>query len=103
MGYRLSITPSGTLNLDYGLSRLKKYAELLGLATKSGIQIPETTPRPSDYNSAASAMGQGTNAYTSLNLARYVSTIANKGTVYNSNLITKITDSDKNILYDRKK
>ena len=102
MGYRLSITPSGTLNLDYGLSRLKKYAELLGLATKSGIQIPETTPRPSDYNSAASAMGQGTNAYTSLNLARYVSTIANKGTVYNSNLITKITDSDKNILYEQK-
>ena len=31
-----------------------------------------------------------------------MSTIANKGTVYNSNLITKITDSDKNILYEQK-
>ena len=102
MGYRLSITPSGTLSLDYGLSRLKKYAELLGLATKSGIQIPETTPRPSDYNSTASAIGQGTNAYTSLNLARYASTIANKGTVYNSNLICKITDSDGKVIYEQK-
>lgn len=102
MGYRLSITPSGTLNLDYGLSRLKKYAELLGLATKSGIQIAETTPRASDYNSAASAMGQGTNAYTSLNLARYISTIANSGTVYNSNLISKINNPDGTLIYEQK-
>lgn len=100
MGYRLSITPSGTVSLDYGLSRLKKYAELLGLATKSGIQIPETTPRPSDYNSAASAMGQGTNAYTSVNLARYISTIANKGTVYNSNLIKHINSPDGEIIFE---
>lgn len=98
LGYRLSFTSDGSLSFDYGLSRLKKYAEMLGLATKTGIQIQEAAPRASDYNPASSAIGQGTNAYTSLNLARYVSTIANRGTVYNSNLIGKITDSDGNII-----
>lgn len=98
LGYRLSFTSDGSLSFDYGLSRLKKYAEMLGLATKTGIQIQEAAPRASDYNPASSAIGQGTNAYTSLNLARYVSTIANRGTVYNSNLIGKITDSDGNVI-----
>ena len=98
MGYRLSITPSGTLNLAYGLSRLKKYADLVGLSTKSGIQISETTPKMSDTNPAASSMGQGTNAYTSLNLARYVSTISNKGTCYNSNLVSRIVDGEGKVI-----
>ena len=34
-----------------------------------------------------SAIGQGTNSYTTAQLARYVSAIANKGTVYNLTLI----------------
>lgn len=94
LGYRLSFTENGKMNHDYGLSKLEYYAELLGLSTKTGIQVPETTPHASDYDAVSSSIGQGTNAYTSLNLARYASTIANKGTVYNSNLVLKITDAD---------
>ena len=94
IGYRLCFTSSGEMNFEYGLSREKKYAELLGLATKTGIQLPETTPHASDYNAVASAIGQGTNAYTSLNLARYVSTLANSGTVYNSSVVSRISNSD---------
>ncbi len=93
MGYRLSITPSGTISFDYGLQRIQKYAELLGLSTKTGIQISETTPHVSDYNPVASAIGQGTNAYTSLNMARYISTVANSGTVYNSSIISKVVNN----------
>lgn len=89
IGYRLSFQSDGTLNFNYGLSRIQKYSELLGISTKTGIQIPETTPHVTDYNPVASAIGQGTNAYTSLNLARYVSTLANEGTVYNSSIISK--------------
>ena len=89
LGYRLCFQSDGTLNFDYGLTRIQKYAELLGLSTKTGIQLPETTPHVTDYNPVASAIGQGTNAYTSLNLARYASTIANKGTVYNSSIVSK--------------
>ena len=98
VGYRLSINPNGILDFDYGLSVIKKYADLLGLSTKSGIEIPETTPHPSDYNSVASSIGQGTNAYTSVNLARYVSTIANSGTVYNSTIINKIVTNDGTVI-----
>lgn len=92
LGYRLSIQSDGTLNFDYGLSRIQKYTELLGLSTKTGIQINETTPHATDYNPVASGIGQGTNAYTSLNLARYTSTLANNGTVYNSSIISGIVD-----------
>ena len=94
IGYRLCFTPGGEISFEYGLSREKKYAELLGLGTKTGIQLPESTPQISDYNAVASAIGQGTNAYTSLNLARYVSTLANFGTVYNSSIVSRISDSD---------
>ena len=89
IGYRLCFTPGGEISFEYGLSREKKYAELLGLGTKTGIQLPESTPQISDYNAVASAIGQGTNAYTSLNLARYVSTLANFGTVYNSSIVSR--------------
>ncbi len=92
IGYRLSLQSDGTLNFNYGLSRIQKYAELLGISTKTGIQISETTPHVTDYNPVASAIGQGTNAYTSLNLARYVSTLANHGTVYNSSIVSKTVD-----------
>lgn len=94
VGYRMCVTPDGTLNYNYGLERIKKYTELLGLSTKTGIQIPETTPHPSDFNAVASAIGQGTNAYTSLNLARYISTVANSGTVFNSSIISRICNAD---------
>lgn len=95
IGYRLSITDSGKLSMDLGLSRLKYYAEQVGLATKTGIQLNESTPHPSDYNPTVSSIGQGTHAYTSLNLARYISTVANSGTVYNCSIVKSVESQDK--------
>ncbi len=92
LGYRLCISSDGTLDFNYGLSCIQKYAELMGISTPTGIQISETTPHVTDYNPVASAIGQGTNAYTCLNLARYTSTMANSGTVYNSSIISKTVD-----------
>lgn len=89
LGYRLCLESDGTVNFNYGLSRIQKYAELLGISTPTGIQIPETTPHVTDYNPVASSIGQGTNAYTCLNLARYTTTLANNGTVYNTSIISK--------------
>ena len=94
VGYRLCLTSGGGLDYEKGINTLKKYSDMLGLSTKTGIQIPETTPHASDYNAVVSAIGQGTHAYTSLNLARYISTIANKGTVYNSSIVSHVSDSD---------
>ena len=96
IGYNLCLQKDGTLNFNKGLASIHKYAELLGLATQTGIQIPETNPQVTDYNPVASAIGQGTNAYTALNLARYATTIANSGTVYNTSIVLKIVDSATN-------
>lgn len=93
IGYRMCLQKDGTMNFNMGLGTIQKYAEMLGLSTKTGIQIPETTPQVTDYNPVASAIGQGTNAYTALNLARYATTIATSGTVYNSSIVLKIVDS----------
>ena len=94
VGYRLSCLQTGSLNHSSGLAYIQKYADLLGLATKTGIQLPETNPKVSDYNAVVSSIGQGTHAYTSLNVARYISTIANRGTVYNTSIVLKTCAAD---------
>ena len=68
------------------------------LSTKTGIEIEEGTPGASSQNAIASAIGQGNHRYSSLNLARYVTTLATSGTCYNLTLIDKITDYDGNII-----
>lgn len=93
IGYKLCLENNGRLNFNKGLNTISKYAEILGLSTKTGIQIPETNPQVTDYNPVASAIGQGTNAYTALNLARYATTLANSGTVYNSSIVLKSIDN----------
>lgn len=101
VGYRLSQDSSG-YNSDYGLSRLKKYADLFGLTEKSGIEITESEPKFSDLYAVPSMIGQGTHNYTTVGLARYVTTIANSGTCYNLSLLEKLTDSKGNLIEDYK-
>ncbi len=100
VGYELACSSNGRYNSTYGTSLLQKYAEQLGLATLSGIEIPEKAPSASNTNAITSAIGQGSHLYSCLNLARYVSTIANSGTCYNLTLVDKITDSDGNLVRD---
>jgi penicillin-binding protein 2 len=71
---------------------------MFGLSDKSGIEIEEASPKVSDSYSVMSAIGQGTNNYTTVGLARYVTTIANSGTCYNLTLLDKVTDANGNLL-----
>lgn len=77
---------------DRGISLLTKYAEMFGLDATSGLEIPEAEPEISDEDSVRSAIGQGTNNYTVSQLARYVTAVANKGTVYDLTLFDKVTN-----------
>ena len=99
VGYQLGITEDG-YNSDLGIEKLYKYADMFGLSEKSGVEIEEATPEVSDDYSVMSAIGQGTNNYTTVGLARYVTTIANNGICYNLSLIDKVTDSNGNLLKD---
>lgn len=100
VGYNLACSKNGRYNSTYGTSILQKYAEQMGLATMSGIEITEKAPSASNVNAIPSAIGQGNHLYSCLNLARYTATIANSGTCYNATLVDKITDSNGNLVRD---
>ena len=99
VGYQLGVTSQG-YSSDLGIEKLAHYADLFGLTEKSGIEIEEATPEVSDDYSVLSAIGQGSNNFTTVGLARYVTTIANNGTCYNLSLVDRVTDSNGNLLED---
>ena len=93
MGYQLSGLSGGILNNERGLKKLKQYAEIYGLTDKSGVELSEAEPQVSDTDAVRSAIGQGSNSYTPVQLSRYVSTISNGGTCYDLTLINSIVDT----------
>ena len=102
VGYRLSLDENGVYNSELGVEKLNKYADLYGLCDKSGVEIEEYSPNPTTKYSVPSAIGQGTNSFTTVGLARYVTAVANRGTVYDLTLLDKITDNNGNVLVDCK-
>lgn len=97
VGYRLGIV-GDSYNSDVGLNKLAKYADMYGLSEVSGVEIEEYEPMISDLDSVRSAIGQGRNNFTTVGIARYVTTVANSGTCYNLTLIDKITDHNGALL-----
>nr|WP_279380754.1 penicillin-binding transpeptidase domain-containing protein [Mobilitalea sibirica] len=104
MGFRLSIDSTGKFNEKLGLEKLQKYAAMFGLDHTSGIELYEAIPNVSDKDSVRSSIGQGSNDYTPVQLARYVTTLANRGINYDLTLLDKITNKDGDIIrYNRAK
>ncbi len=99
VGYNLS-TRNGVYNAQEGLDSLALYASMYGLADKTGIEIGETQPEVSDELPVPSAIGQGSNAFSSVGLTRYVAAVANGGTVYNMTLLDSVRDSNGNIIQE---
>ncbi|MCM1134674.1 MAG: penicillin-binding transpeptidase domain-containing protein [Clostridium sp.] len=98
--YRLGMV-GDTYSSDAGLKKLETYADMFGLTETSGIEIEESTPQISDLDAVRSAIGQGTNNFSTVGLARYVTAVANSGTCYNLTLIDKITDRSGALTEDR--
>lgn len=99
VGYRMSQDEDG-FNANVGIDTLSKYTDLFGLSEPSGVEISEASPLVSDAFPVPSAIGQGTHAYTTVGLARYVTAVANNGKVYNLTLIDKVTDTNGNLQFD---
>ena len=100
VGYNLSIDDDGNYDSTLGTDRLEKYAELFGLGEKSGLEIDEASPDISNEYSIQSAIGQGNHNFTVSQLNRYVTTIANRGTVYDLTLIDRTADANGSLLRD---
>ena len=91
-----------------GIDNISKYSEQLGLGSKTGIELSENTghiSNPQTFrdlrgenseeqwtlgNVLQSAIGQLDNAFTPLQMANYVATLANDGTRMRSHLVKSV-------------
>lgn len=92
LGHRLATNPQGEYDPALGIARLNKYATMFGLDQKSGVEIIENDPMISDQSPERSAIGQGTNSFANVQLSRYVTALANRGTVFDLSVLDRVTD-----------
>ncbi len=97
VGYRLS-QKKGAYSDSTGIRKITEYADLFGLSDVTGVEIPENKPQVATEYPVMASIGQSNNSYTTIGLSRYVTAIANSGTVYNYTLLSKVTDSEGNVL-----
>lgn len=101
VGYRMSLDAQGNYNGALGLSKIHKYADMLGLGSVSGIEVEnEPAPQITTEDPVRSSIGQGTNAFTSVQLARYNAALANRGKVFDLSMIDKLTDVNGELVED---
>lgn len=107
VGYRLGITDEGNYSPSQGVENLAKYAAMFGLDTTTGIELIESKPSipgttdGGTVNPVTAAMGQEFNSYTPTQLARYIATLANGGTLYELTLIDRVYDSDGSLYMEQ--
>ena len=88
-----------------GIDEIIKYSKIFGLGEKTGIELTnEAKGRIAGENrndnewylgmTLSAAIGQSDSAYTPLQLANYISTIANGGTLNKVSIVKKITNED---------
>lgn len=98
VGFKLGLSSNGEYSSDIGTDKIAKYAEMFGLGEISGLEIPESEPQISDEDAVRTAIGQGRNAYTTSQLAKYVTGIANRGTVYDLTLLDRVEAVDGSLV-----
>ncbi len=81
-----------------GIEKITKYAQLYGLGDKTGIETVESEPKIATEFPITAAIGQSNHDYTTVVLSRYVTAVANRGTVYDYTLLNKLTDAEGNVL-----
>ena len=87
-----------------GIEPITKYALHFGLGKKTGIELPsesagivaskEGQQLWTPGRTLQSAIGQGDNNFTPMQIAKYISSIANGGTVVNPTIIKSVLKSD---------
>lgn len=99
VGYRMSVA-GGNYNDSRGIKKIRKYVDLFGLSEKTGIEIPESEPNVADEFPVMAAIGQSNHSYTTIGLARYITAIANSGTVYNLTLLDSVATPSGEVVKD---
>lgn len=97
ISYRLGQEETGVYDDGQALAYLQKYAVLFDLDKKSGAEIVENSPQVTQKYGIPSAIGQGTHNYTTVQLARYMNTIATRGTSFQLSMAKGIGDKNGNV------
>lgn len=96
VSYRLGIDENEENFSDSkALETLQRYACMLHLGEKSGIELAESAPQVTDQYAIPSAIGQGTHNYATVQLARYVNILAERGRNYKLTLIGKTGNTEQ--------
>lgn len=90
VSYRLGMIDNDEFSDKQALNYIQEYAKMFDLDEKSGIELTESKPKITDNYAIPSAIGQGTNNFSTVQLGRYVTTLANEGTSFQLSLIDKI-------------
>lgn len=90
-----------------GISKMNQYFNMFGLGSKTGVELTEATgivAGPDERKAAGetwypgdtvqAAIGQSDNSFTPIQLATYVSTLANGGTRYKAHFVKSIKSAD---------
>jgi len=105
------------IGTETGIDNLAKWGAYFGLGKKTGIDLPSEAAgymssretkkklrnddwRPAD--TAQVAIGQFDNAFTPLQLVRYISALANGGKLYKPHIIKKIVNYDGTVVKETK-
>jgi len=97
VGYKLSLDETGKYNDALGISTIQKYATMFGLGDKSGVEVSEETPTISSTDAVRTAIGYY-HKFAPVQISRYISAVANSGTVYNLTLLDRVTDKNQNVI-----
>lgn len=92
ISYRLGQQDTGIYDDGQALAFLQKYASLFDLDKKSGAEIVESSPHVTEQYGIPSAIGQGTHNYTTVQLARYMNTLATRGKSFQLSMVKGIRD-----------
>lgn len=92
-----------------GIDNIEKFAKYFGLGSKTGIELSDTAGTLASKDTAKSknrnwylsdtlsaAIGQSYNSFSPLQMARYISIIANGGNHVNATIVKSIKDADGN-------
>ena len=93
------------MGYDLGLTRLNEFAAAFGLGQPTGIELWERTGtlpenKPGEDQAPWAAFGQSNQAFTPLQLASYIATLARGGVRYDAHLLKEVSAYDgSGVLY----
>lgn len=94
ISYRMGTLNGREYNDKKALSKLQEYAKLFHMDKKSGIEIAEAEPHITDRYGIPSAIGQGTHNYSTVQIARYINSVASNGKVYSLSMVKGVKNGN---------